>query len=107
MIDLTTEFFWHCGTFEQFGPAEVQGSEGAIYHVEFGPVQGQVVQRNWTCTCPGFQFKGACKHIEEVRPRRCGWSQFIDGGEAVIYVSPYGVHCPKCGNECQSMGWGV
>lgn len=30
----------------------VEGSKGAIYYV-----------KNGKCTCPGFQFRGECKHV--------------------------------------------
>jgi hypothetical protein len=38
----------------------VEGSKGAKYVVE---KDGSV----YTCTCPGFKFRGACRHIEEVQ----------------------------------------
>jgi hypothetical protein len=38
---------------------EVQGSKGAKYVVDME--QG-------TCTCPGYTFRGACKHTAELVP---------------------------------------
>ena len=37
----------------------VEGSKGAKYIVE---KDGSV----YTCTCPGFKYRGACRHVEEV-----------------------------------------
>ncbi len=39
----------------------VAGSKGAEYVVE---KDGSV----YTCTCPGFKFRGDCRHIKEVDP---------------------------------------
>jgi uncharacterized Zn finger protein len=36
---------------------EVPGSKGATYYVN---VEDKI------CTCPGFQFRGACKHVKEL-----------------------------------------
>jgi hypothetical protein len=38
---------------------EVQGSKGAIYFVN--------TSEN-TCTCPGYTYRGTCKHVKELEP---------------------------------------
>lgn len=38
----------------------VAGSKGSKYVVELDGT-------SYTCTCPGFKFRGACRHIEEVQ----------------------------------------
>jgi len=36
---------------------EVQGSRGAVYIVN---------RDDGTCTCPGYTYRGACKHVKEL-----------------------------------------
>jgi hypothetical protein len=41
---------------------EIQGSRGQVYYLDADEK---------TCTCPGFQFRGACKHIETLTAPGC------------------------------------
>ena len=36
---------------------EVQGSKGNVYYLD---------TIKMTCTCPGFTFRGTCKHVKQV-----------------------------------------
>jgi hypothetical protein len=38
----------------------VEGSRGSRYTVVRA-------QSTWTCTCPGFQFRKSCRHIQELK----------------------------------------
>jgi hypothetical protein len=38
----------------------VEGSRGSNYTVVKDP-------NSWSCTCPGFQFRGTCKHIQSIK----------------------------------------
>jgi len=40
------------------------GSKGEVYHITQDKSQGW---RGWSCTCPGFKFRGSCKHVAEIQ----------------------------------------
>lgn len=42
------------------------------------------------CDCPGFQFRGSCRHVLEVEADKCEWA-------AKWHEMPENHRCPKCG----------
>ena len=85
----------------------VQGSKGAVYTVRFGRLFGRDAERSrvqcdYTCTCPGFQHHGHCKHIEVAKPGHCGWNAAFDPG-----LTPEGDGCPDCGGPLYHVPVGV
>ena len=111
MADLTTEYFWHCATAENWSTT-VQGSKGDTYTVQwtnYGHKNRHSHQFDYSCNCKGYQFgKGRdCAHIKQTKATgdHCKWSQFTDGGDAKERNGEH--HCPNCGDKVHSMGWGV
>lgn len=41
----------------------VAGSNGSVYNVK---LEG----RKYSCSCPGFQFRSHCRHIEQIRNQK-------------------------------------
>jgi hypothetical protein len=73
---------------------DVEGSGGKVYECRFGPVgPGGPYSHGWSCTCPGFKFRGKCKHTDVAESKRCGWHEQFDGGSAVDGK------CPVCNGK--------
>lgn len=107
-----------CSTLVDEFETTVKGSKGAEYQVHYGRLYGSELQRQgceygWTCTCKGFQFRGTCKHVNQVKPRLCHWNYEMDPGHtaAEMFVCPdCGAHvaadedgcCRYCGKDCHT-----
>lgn len=58
------------------------------------------------CDCPGYKYRGKCKHVTELRGRLCGWSaQYSD--EVQTPQQEMDCVCPKCGGETYVFKAGV
>ncbi len=109
MADLTTQYYYHCATADNWSKA-VKGTNNITYIVRWGSWghKDDDCSHGWSCTCKRYKYSksGTCKHIEGVKTERCGWSEYMDGGEAEQDVTGR-VSCPKCGAEVSTMGYGV
>jgi len=105
MPDLTTTFFAHCETAEDWATKAPGSKPGVTYAVAWSrDHKNQSVQFDYSCSCPAYKHQpGYCKHIKKVvaDKLRCGWMQFMDGD------APIGGACPKCSAPTRVMGWGV
>jgi len=103
MPDLTTHTAYTCQTNTSW-ETTVTGSKGDVYTVRYGRLYGrqadiQGVQYGYTCTCKGFSFKGACKHVREVEEQelRCGWNAELDPFVEADKAPNGNPCCPECG----------
>ena len=96
MPDFTTESFWCCETARHW-QGEVEG-----HLVYWGPLPSSAsVGYGMICDCKGFKFRKTCRHVLAAEKLRCGWQEFVEGGE------PVNGRCPKCGCEVTAEQYAV
>jgi hypothetical protein len=62
-------------------------SDPKTYHT----VISRTILNDPVCTCPGWQFRQHCSHVDQVEENQCDWMS-IEGSET---------HCPKCGESVE------
>ena len=113
MAELSTEYAWTCCTNEHWETA-VKGSSGD-YTVAWGqlfgkPLQVQMAQYGWTCTCWPFKKSGStCKHIQKVEASgdRCGWNGELEPTAVAGQDDDGNTCCPECKGPVTSYRVGV
>lgn len=96
MPDLTFVSFWWCEQNDFFRKAYT-GSKGEEYIVTFSPYnQSPPNYSKWNCTCPGFKYRGTCKHVKDAMEHRCTWGEDAAWGSGHA-DKPEGGVCPECG----------
>jgi len=59
-----------------------------------------------SCTCPGYGYRGKCRHITQLREKLCDWSSHV-GPEAQTPQQEMEAVCPRCGRETVAARMGV
>jgi SWIM zinc finger len=86
----------------------VEGSKGDHYHVQYGRLPpGARYEYGWTCSCPAFQFRkqAECKHIAQVKSKRCAWGEEALCGD--FPTRPKDGKCPRCKGPLKSVSVAV
>lgn len=103
MPDFTYETYWLCET-AQHWETVINGHRVAWEYQRSGPAQ-----YDWTCDCRGFKYRHRCRHVEEAKPQRCGWHQYLDGEEPETRTDGDARErcCPWCHGGVTSERWAV
>lgn len=92
MPDLTEVYLQACAT-RQISQ-EFESSKGTTtYHTVVFLEEGLD-----DCDCPGWQYRGKCRHVTELREKLCGWDQ-QHSPEVQTPQQEMMAECPKCGGE--------
>jgi len=104
MPDLTEQTFWACQTAIEWSTVVV-GSTGDNHVVRWGFTPEGDTEYAYSCDCKGFKYRKRCSHVKRAKERRCGWTQFVDGGEPHTVDGKH--FCPECGGPVVAQRFGV
>lgn len=54
------------------------------------------------CSCPGYEYRGKCRHLSEASAQVCMWSE-IDSDIKQTEEQKRKRICPKCGNQTSTV----
>ena len=102
MPELTTHLVAICPSNEAWSTFIPATEEGRHYLVEYGLLFGkqrkvQGVERGYVCSCPRFEFRSDCEHVQAARSLRCGWNEGMDVDLQPNRTTPTRPTCPRCG----------
>jgi len=95
-VSVQIEVFRWCQQNEYFQQLTV-GSKGDTYYTTYSTMNSGKYGANWHCTCPGFKYRGTCKHVTKATDDKCDYGWEAASGSPVSDW-PNG-KCPKCGSK--------
>lgn len=96
-------FIQECAKNGGFQEVEVASSDGeTIYLVSLPPWDR--VEKEVVCECPGYEFRGRCRHQREALALVCNWSELDGEPQSAGQVREH--VCPECGGRTRTVAIG-
>lgn len=102
MPDLTPEWYQKC-TADKYEEINVSSSRSDMAYTT--TVEEGNAGLLYNCTCPGYQYRGKCKHVTtlmENDTKPCGWHQLYSD-EQQTPQQEMSAECPKCGGPTDTV----
>lgn len=84
-----------------------EGSNGETWTADLSRQNPGPYGVNWACDCPGYRFRGNCKHVKIAEEEACGygWGAACGNPEPdEVWEGPEHT-CPKCGGPSRVMSF--
>lgn len=104
LLEMAIRPAFQCRTLDGWFPTPVQSesNEDINYIVHVNPWANRSEQH--VCECPGYTYRGRCKHQAMAHNAICGWNE-IEGPEEASADDIQARRCPRCAGPAHYAMW--